>query len=266
MLKRPHYITLGLVVLMTLIVLNLPVAFTARLKQAVGSLFLPLFGLSNSTHQLAAKAGDAVTPRGRLLEENEGYRKENEELKLRLMQAEQLVRDDARLRQLLGWKQQSRWNYKLARVIVHDPANFWRTVHIDLGSRDGVRENLPVLTSEGLVGRVSSVSLTRSQVVLLGDPNCKVAALIRETGETGVISPNDPLDTSLLRLVFPFRNANLKAGQQVTTSGLGGVIPAGIPVGIVVDWRQVDYGLYTEARIKLNANLNALADVWVLFP
>ncbi len=47
------------------------------------------------------------------------------------------------------------WKLKLANVILRDPANWWRTLQIDLGSRDGVRENLPVLTPDGLVGRVS---------------------------------------------------------------------------------------------------------------
>ena len=75
--------------------------------------------------------------------------------------------------QLYGWQQKTTWKLKLANAIVRDPANWWRTVQIDLGSRDGLRTNLPVLSTEGLVGRVSSVSLTRSQVVLVGDHDCR---------------------------------------------------------------------------------------------
>lgn len=266
MLKRRHYIALGLVVLLTLTILNLPDHTTARFKQAIGSLFLPLFGLSSSAHQLADKAGDAVTSRSKLQEENEALRKRNEELQIQLMQVEQTARDDSRLRQLLGWKQQTRWHLKLARVVLHDPANWWRTVQIDLGSRDQVRDDLPVLTTNGLVGRISSVSFTHSQVVLLSDPNCKVAARVEDTGDAGVIGANGPLENNLLTLVFPYKNANLKAGQRVLTSGLGGVIPPGIPIGIIVDSRDVDYGLYTEAWVKPGANLNALEEVWVLFP
>src|SRR6266699_1400220 len=109
MLKRPHYIAVGVVVVLALLVLNLPGRATARLK-------------------------------------------------------------------LFQWEQQHRWKsrLKLAHVITRDPANWWRTVQIDLGSRDGLRTNLTVLTTEGLVGRVHSVGFTRSQVVLVGDPNCKV--------------------------------------------------------------------------------------------
>ena len=60
-------------------------------------------------------------------------------------------------------------------------------------------------------------------------------------------------------------NANLKPGQQVVTSGEGGIFPPGIAVGQIVDSRQAGFGLYTEARVKLSANLGALDQVWVLF-
>ena len=58
--------------------------------------------------------------------------------------------------------------------------------------------------------------------------------------------------------------ANLKAGQNVVTSGLGGVFPRGIPIGKIVDAQSVEYGLASEARVKLNANLGALEQVFVL--
>ena len=150
---------------------------------------------------------------------------------------------------------------------MRDPANWWRTVQSDLGSRDGVRENLPVITDDGLVGRVSSVSLTRSQVVLVGDPNCRVSALVENAArDMGVLIAGGALDTSLVELTYLASSANLKPGQNVITSGLGGVFPKGIPIGQIVDARSIEYGLYTDARVKLNANLGSLEQVWVLFP
>ena len=198
---------------------------------------------------------------------NDGLRRENEQLRLQVMQAQETASENARLRQLVGWQRQKSWKLKLARVVLREPANWWRTVQIDLGSRDGLRENLAVLTSDGLVGRTSSVSLMRSQVVLIGDPNCKVAALVQnETHDTGVIGSAGPFDNSLVELSYLSRNANLKPGQNVVTSGLGGIFPAGISIGKIVDSRPVEFGLYTEARVKLAANLGSLEQVWVMFP
>src|ERR1044071_5752126 len=241
MLKRPHYIALSVVVLLTLILLNLPGHTAARLKLAIGSVFLPLFGLANSSDQLANKAGDAITTRAQLSKENETLRRENQELRLQAQQAQGTTRGNARLRQVGALQQTKAWEMKIGKIVLRDPSNWWRTVQIDLGSRDGVKENLPVMTTDGLVGRIGSVGLTRSIVVLIGDRDIKVAAKVLETADTGVIGATDPWDNSLAALGFVNKNAKLAAGQTVVTSGSGGIFPAGIPVGKIADVRQVDY-------------------------
>lgn len=253
--------------LLALVLLSLPSQTAARVKLALGSLFLPLFGLASSSQQLAGRAGDAIIPRGELIRQNEQLRRENQQLRMEAMQAEELARENARLRQLFAWQKQKPWNLKLGHVVLREPANWWRTVQIDLGSRDGLRPDLPVLTPEGLVGRIGTVHPTSAQVVLLGDPNCKVAAAVEnESRDMGIVGAAGPFDHSLVAMEFLSRNAAVKPGQNVLTSGLGGVFPKGILIGKIVDSRSVEYGLYTEARVKLAANLNALEEVWVLMP
>jgi rod shape-determining protein MreC len=267
MTKRPHYIALMLVVLLAVILLNLPGPTMARVKLAIGGLFLPLFGLANSSHQFVERAGADLQPRSELLKQNEALRREIQQYRVDAAQAGETARENARLRQLLGWQRASPWKLKLARVVLRDPANWWRTVQIDLGSRDGARVNLPVLTSEGLVGRIASVGFARSQVVLLGDPDCKVAALVEnENRDAGILETAGPFDSSLLILDYISKDAALKPGQNVVTSGLGGIFPKGILIGKIVDSRLVEYGLYTEARVKPAANLGGLEEVWVWFP
>jgi rod shape-determining protein MreC len=262
MLKRPHYIALGLIVVLTLTILNLPGRTTARLKQGVGSFFFPLFRLANASQQVAGQAVDAALPRSELLRQNQTLRKENDELKLQLTRTEELTRENDRLRKLLGWQQQQTWKLKLAAVVLHDPANWWRSVQINLGSRDGIRPNMAVLTPDGaLAGRISSVSQTRSLVVLLGDPNCKVAARVDKA--TGVIGASGPLESEFVEMSYLSKNANLKPGQRVVTSGDGDLFPPNIFIGLVVDSHAVEFGLAEVANIKLAANLNSLEEVWV---
>jgi rod shape-determining protein MreC len=269
MLKRPHYIALGLVVVLTLTILNLPGQTTARLKLGIGSLFLPLFGLATSSQRAAERTTDALVPRNVLLSQNEALLHENQQLKLQLREAEKTAQENQRLRKLVGWQQRSGLKLKLARVVMLEPANWWRTAQIDLGSRDGVTVNLPVLTPEEgfLVGRISQVSLTRSQVLLLGDPYCKVAARVdNPTGDTGIISASGPLDRGLVEMGFISRNANLKPGQLVRTSGKGGIFPENIPIGHIVDIPSAEYGSASVARVRLAANFGALDELWVRFP
>jgi rod shape-determining protein MreC len=268
MFRKRNYLALGAVTLLALLILSLPPRVTAHLKLTIGSLFLPLFGLANTTQQLPADLADSVLPRRELLQQIDRLRRENDQYKALAVQTAAIARENDQLHSLFGWQQQQApWKLKLANVVMRDPANWWRTVQIDLGSRDGLRENLPVLTAEGLVGHVSTVGLTRSQVVLIGDPNCHVSALVENPAhDMGIVSASGPLDVSLVDLTYLSGSASLKPGQNVITSGLGGVFPKGISVGQVVDSRPVEFGLYTEARVKLSVNLGALEQVWVLFP
>jgi rod shape-determining protein MreC len=267
MFKQKNYLALGAVTLVALLMFSLPPRVTGRLKLAVGSLFLPLIGLASTAQQLPVAAADAVLSRRELLQLTANLRRENDQLKVAALHADATAHENNELHAALGWQRQMPWRLKLANVVLRDPANWWRTVEIDLGSRDGVTENLPVLTAEGLVGRVVSVWPTHSQVVLIGDPNCKVSALVENPAhDTGIISASGPLDNSLVELTYLSGSAILKSGQGVVTSGLGGVFPKGIPIGQVVDARPVEFGLYSEARVRLSANLGALDQVWVLFP
>ena len=265
MFKRKNYLALGAVVLVAVLVLSLPASATSRLKLVISSWFLPLFGLANAAQQLPADLTDDALPRRELLQQINALRHENEQLKTGQLQAAATARENDQLRALFDWKKQAPWQLELAQVVMRDPANWWRTVQIDRGTRDGLRENLPVLTSDGLVGRISSVRLTSAQVVLIGDPNCRVSALVENaTHDIGVLNASGPLDPSLVELSYLTSGANLQAGQNVVTSGLGGIFPKGIPIGKVVDSQSIEFGLATEARVKLNANPGALEQVWVL--
>ncbi len=159
MLKRPHFIALGLVGLLTLVLLNLPHHAASQIKLAIGSLFLPLFGLSKSSQQIIGKASDAILPRSELLRQNDQLRRANQELQFRVLQSDAVQRENDQFRQLFGWQHQAPWKLRLASVIARDPANWWHIIQIDLGTRDGMRQDLPVMTSAGLVGRISAVAL-----------------------------------------------------------------------------------------------------------
>ena len=99
----------------------------------------------------------------------------------------------------------------------------------------------------------------------MGDPNCRVSARVSNPAhDTGVLVASGPLPNSWLDLTYLSSTAIVKSGQSVITSGEGGIFPAGIPIGQVVDARQAEFGLYTEARVKLSVNLGGLKEVWVL--
>lgn len=280
MFRRPQYIALTVVLLVVVIFLALPSRTSQQIKVALGTLFLPLFGLASSSQQLADQTGISARSKRSLIAEIDALRRENDQLRLQSHQEEQLWQENERLRQAVNWRKQTPWKLKLAQVILRDPANWWRTVHIDLGMRDGVVTNLPVLTAEGLVGRVGEVGFSSSIVVLIGDPNCRVSALVEQgdrilpgrrpstTISHGVITSgaSSLLDPTIVNLTYLDRQSVIRPGLRVVTSGMGGIFPRGIPVGEVIGADSVGSGLYIEARVKLAANVANLSEVWVMLP
>src|SRR5438093_6687207 len=223
MLKRQYSIATGLVLLIVLVVLNLPEQPAARIKLALGGLFLPLFGMAGSVQHLTQEVGNSLVPRSTLLKQLDQLRRENEELRQQLMQTQDAWRENAQLRQAIGWQRRVPWALKPARVVGQDPANWWRALLIDVGSRDGIRPNMSVLTAEGLVGRIDKVGPDRSSVVLVGDPNCRFSAQVQDARDKsvvakGIISPSDStLDRSLVDLKFVPGASVLKPGQTGVT-------------------------------------------------
>ncbi len=269
LLKRPHLIALGAVILFTVVLIKLPTRTTSNLKLALSGLFLAPYGLATSTERLANAASYAAIPKRELIDRVVALEKERDEIRLQLMQAAEIHQENLRLRQLLRLPEQIPWRVRLAKVVSRDPANWWRTMKIDLGSRDGVRTNATVLAPQGLVGRVSEVGFATSQVVLLGNPDCRVSVAVAESGtrEIGLIAPSSssPLDDTLVELKYLARNSKLSGGMKVATSGQGGLFPAGITVGQIANFRTVD-GLYQEAQVSLAVRMSTLEEVFVIVP
>lgn len=268
--KRAHYIALGTAAVLTLVLLNLPPGASARLKLALGSVFLPLFGLAGSASSFVDRASWNLVPRKVAIAEIQRLQKENEQLKFAAKEGADAQLENQRLRQQLGWLPKSTWAGRLrpARIVGRDPTLWWRTCTIDIGSRHGVRPKLPVLTSDGLVGQTGQVSDSQTQIILLGDPACGVSVVVQnETRDQGYIngSQTPVLDQSIVTVSFLQVNRRILAGQNVVTSGLGTVFPQGIPVGTILDTKVQD-GLFTQARVRLAADLGRLQEVWVMLP
>src|SRR5580693_5954318 len=117
MFKQKNYIALGIVALAAAIFLSLPSSASSRLKLALGSLFLPLFGLSSATQHLPADLVNSVLPRSELLHEIDNLRHENQQLQAEKIQADAIVMENDQLRALVGWEKQQQWKFRLAQVV-----------------------------------------------------------------------------------------------------------------------------------------------------
>ena len=155
-----------------------------------------------------------------------------------------------------------------ARVIARSPTVWYSTVTINKGRNDGVRENHPVVTGDGLVGRISSVTSGSAVVTLITDHRSGVSGRVNLNGVTGVVQPavGNPND---LLLEFVRRGDLIEPKQRVVTAGsrssrLESLFPPGIPIGEVtkVDDREVD--VFQRVHIRPFARLRGLEYVQVL--
>ncbi|WCN38561.1 rod shape-determining protein MreC [Aneurinibacillus uraniidurans] len=186
-------------------------------------------------------------------------------------EAEELKRQNRELRLMLDIKDNklSKYDTIAADVIARTPDRWNNLLTISKGKNDGVTPNMAVLSSDGaLIGRVQSVSTFSSQVELLMDieEENHIAAVIQGTQAIyGVIESYD-LDKHelIMRKIPKVKDLKITPGQYVTTSGMGGVMPAGLLIGQVSSVGEGDYGLTQTARITPLANFYQLEHVFVV--
>jgi rod shape-determining protein MreC len=199
---------------------------------------------------------------------------ENKELKARLddlarLEAEvhELKKENKELNDILKKKDSLRdYDPAQATVIGRNPDRWHELLIIDKGETHGIKENMAVITSQGLIGKVKSVSKFTSTVQLLSamDPNNKVSAVVQaEKDFYGFIEGYDEKKKLLLLKKIPY-DAKIKKGQNVVTSGLGGVFPKLLPIGKVVDVVPDQYGLTQTAYVKPSANFYDINHVMVV--
>ncbi|MEK7220095.1 MAG: rod shape-determining protein MreC, partial [candidate division NC10 bacterium] len=185
---------------------------------------------------------DYVDLRG-LQEENKGLRRETATQKRRIDQLEEQALETQRLQALLAMRQASRAEFLTARVVGKDATNWFKTILLDRGSLEGVRRNQPVLAPDGLVGRVVEVTPTSAKVQLLTDPVNAVGGLIQRTRVNGIVSGN--LGAGARVRYLPLM-ADVVVGDQMVTSGMGGVFPKGIPIGRITAVDRRSGALFQE--------------------
>lgn len=196
-----------------------------------------------------------------LREENQRLQQESAILQRRISQLEEHALETQRLQGLLAMRETSRTNYLAARIVGKDATNWFKTVLIDRGSQVGLRRNLPVVAPDGLVGRVVEVTPFTAKVQLITDPISASGGLLQRTRVTGIVSGN--LGAGLKVRYLPLL-ADVAVGDEVVTSGMGGVFPKGIPVGRVVAVERKSGALFQEAVLQPKVDLGRLEEVLIL--
>ncbi|MCX5753447.1 MAG: rod shape-determining protein MreC, partial [Candidatus Krumholzibacteria bacterium] len=166
-----------------------------------------------------------------------------------------------RLRKLLDLKADTFYRFLPCEIVSRSSTSFFRSIMVDRGSTDSVRVGMAVVGFRGLVGRVSQVFPTSSQVVLINNKSISVSCMNRRSGVVGMLEWDRG---SYFRLEYVGKEEDVAVGDTLVTSGLGLLFPKGFPVGTVFQIAEDRGGISKRVRVASSANLNALEELFIV--
>lgn len=198
-----------------------------------------------------------------LRHEVERLQRDNQSLRMELSNHKSLETELSHLQQKLQIKARLPHAAKIARIVAHDPSTWNSSFTVDLGSDDGIQPDSPVVSEQGVVGRVLDVSAKNSRVLLITDNSSSVAGIDQRSNVTGVV-----IGTGQHQLEFGYvsTNEDIQKNDVLVSSGLGGVFPKGYSIGTVVNKTEAENGLNTEIEVAPAVDFAALDYVFILPP
>lgn len=194
--------------------------------------------------------------------------KENEKLKQeidKLIRKSNELEEELRLRDRVGdlveYQKERQLESVVAKVIGRDATQWARVVFINRGTQDGIKENLAVVTNRGIVGHVIQAGLNTSKVMLIVDGRSSVDTLFSLDRAAGIVVGTG---MEFCEMKYVPITAEVNVGDQVVSSGLGGIYPKGLVVGTVVSITKAIQGLFQEITIAPSADFGRLEEVLVL--
>jgi len=196
-----------------------------------------------------------------LREENERLTKEVESFEQQKVALKEAQQENVRLRHLLDFQRSSKWQALSAQVIGRDLSHWTNDVVINKGAQDGIKLDMPIVNGDGLVGKVIQVAPRASKVILLIDAESRASALVQETRDAGLAEGDGK---PFLKMTYLDLHSDIKVGNTVVTSGLGGIYPKGIPIGEIIQIAEDNQKLSLSAVVKPYVAFSKLEEVLCL--
>jgi len=193
--------------------------------------------------------------------ENIRMKREIDSLRMENNKYRELLSTHQRLQKLLQYKKTINLPVLAAQVIGRDPVGWFESVIIDKGEKSGLKVNMPVVNAQGVVGRLVSVSLNYSNVLLIIDQNSAVDCIIQRSRDKGIVKG---LSSKICVLDYVLKNSDVVVGDMAVTSGLARVFPKGLPVGNVVEVKNISGELFKDIKIRPVVDFSKLEELLII--
>jgi rod shape-determining protein MreC len=258
-LRLAGYLLLGVV----LMVADHHSSYLERVRQAASLVAHPLYLLAASPARAARWIAEGFSDRQRLVRENRDLAQSLLLAEARLNRLQAVQQQNLRLRELLGAKRALGLQVQFAELMDVDLDPFRHRILINLGARHGVFAGQAVIDAHGVMGQVLTVGPVSSHAILITDPGHALPVVVDRTGQRliayGTGQPG--------RLLVPniSISADVRAGDRLFTSGLGGIFPPGLPVARISALRSDDTGHFVVAEAVPSARMERSGEVLLLW-
>lgn len=255
-------ITTGILAALIFYSLNVPRSREANfIERGIMTVFAPVLKPAAQVSGFFEDAWDGYISLLDEHRENLRLREEVRELNTRVAAANEAMQAKARLEHLLAMKETVTAPSLTASVVGEDVSPWFRTMIIDRGSASGVREGMAVIAADGVAGQIVKVSPTTARVLLITDHASGIAAVIQRSRARGVVKGKSE---GLCSMEFTTREEDVKVGDVVVSSGIGGLFTKGLPIGEVTMVKRGEYGIFQTVTIRPVVNFAHLEEVVVV--
>lgn len=194
-------------------------------------------------------------------QDNQTLTLENQKLLSEIAHLTEFKLENDRLRKILDYQEEYQLETIIARVIAKDVSSDFRSIRINRGSNHGVVKGMPVVTHEGIIGRVLRTTGNTADILTLFDPLSSIDTVDERSRVHGIV---EGVSEDTCQLKFIQRTDDIRVGDRLISSGLGQVFPRGVPVGVVTRVHQLAYGITQEVEVKPTVPFSKLEEVIVI--
>ena len=233
------------------------------IRRAIGAAVYPVRVVVDAPVRLWKWLGEATTSRNQLELELGRLRAERLLTNARLQRLTALEAENARLRALLDARTTVRDEVRVAEIMAVDANPYEHNLIIDIGSGEGVYDGQAIVDADGVVGQVIKTGIMTAEAVLISDTDHALPVEVNRNGLRTIAVGTGEID----RLDLPFlpNNADIRAGDLLVTSGLGGAFPAGYPVAVVSSVTRIPQEPFADVTATPSAALGQVREVMLIW-
>lgn len=232
-------------------------------RRALGTAVYPIQVVVDAPFRLWTWMREATTARNELHLQVSRLQAERLLTNARLQRLSALEAENARLRDLLEARTHVRDEVRVAEIMAVEANPYSHSIVIDVGEREGAYDGQAIVDAAGVIGQIIKTGLSTSQAMLISDPSHSLPVEVNRSGLRTIANGTGEFG----RLVLPFitNNADIRPGDLLVTSGLGGAFPAGYPVAVIDTVNRIPQEPFADVSAVPSARLDQVREVMLIW-